>query len=286
MSDKPQIPETFQKYADQIPALPDVMVRVIQLTRDHDSSAKELTQVINQDPALTGSILKLCNSAFYGLPRVVSSLSQAIMYLGFYTVRNLVLTCSMRNVFEANQKTYGYEEGGLWKHSVSCAIVSEMICEKLRPDLRDVGFTAGLLHDIGQLIISLSIKDTGDTIQEIMIENNIPDWQAEKEVIGVSHDELGGIIADRWNYPDELVHSIKYHHRPIESKKSTFLTSVVHLSDSICLNLGYGIKIDQMKYQPHESILETLAINSEAVEIFSEQGKLRVDERANLFMDE
>lgn len=286
MTDHQQLPEAIQKYADSIPALPAVMVRVIQLTRDHDTSAKELTRVINQDPALTGNILKLCNSAFYGLPRVVASLSQAIMYLGFYTVRNLVLTCSMRNVFEVNQKIYGYEENGLWRHSVVCAIVSELICEKLRPDMRDAGFTAALLHDIGQLIISISIKDTSDSILELMTENNLSDWQAEQEVIGISHDVLGGIVADNWNYPDELIHAIRYHHKPYESKSLEFLTSVVHLSDSISLQLGYGLEIEQMKFEPHPSVLQSLAINAEAVEIFTEQAKLKIEERSNLFMDE
>lgn len=286
MTDQPQLPEAIQKYAENIPALPAVMVRVIQLTRNHDTSAKELTQVINQDPALTGNILKLCNSAFYGLPRVVASLSQAIMYLGFYTVRNLVLTCSMRNIFEVNSKTYGYEENGLWRHSIACAIVSELICEKLRPDLRDAGFTAALLHDIGQLVIALSIKDTSDSILELMTENNLSDWQAEKEVIGISHDVLGGIIADNWNYPDELIHAIRYHHKPFESKNPAFLTSVVHLADSISLQLGYGLEAEQMKFEPHSSVLQTLSINSEAIDIFTEQAQYKIEERSNLFMDE
>ncbi len=286
MTDQAQLPEALQKYADSIPALPDVMVKVIQLTRNHDTSAKELTQVINQDPALTGNILKLCNSAFYGLPRVVASLSQAIMYLGFYTVRNLVLTCSMRNVFEVDQTIYGYEENGLWRHSVACAIICELICEKLRPDLRDAGFTAALLHDIGQLLIAMSIKDSAESIVELMTENNLTDWQAEQEVIGISHDVLGGIVADTWNYPDELIHAIRYHQRPEDAKSPAFLTSVVHLSDSISLQLGYGLEAEQMKFEPHPSVLQSLAINAEAVDIFTEQAKLKVEERSNLFMEE
>lgn len=285
MSESQQIPEAILRCTEQIPPLPDVVVKVIQLTRDQESNAKELTNVITQDPALTGNILRLCNSAYYGLPRVVSSLSQAIMYLGFYAVRNLVLTCSMRNFYESDRVIYGYNEGGLWFHSVASAITAELICEKLRPDLRDAAFTAALLHDIGQLIIAMSIKDTCDTILDIMEENNIPEYDAERQVVGISHDELGGVVADRWNYPDELIHAIRYHHKPSAAKSPSFLTSVVHLSDSICLQLGYGVEAESMKYQAYDEVLDTLAINRDSIDIFSEQAKLRVEERAPIFIE-
>ena len=163
-----------QKMIDEIrdvPPLPDVVVEVMRITRDENTTSKQLTDVISKDQGLTGNVLRLCNSAYYGIPRTVSSLSQAVMYLGFHTVRSLVLTCSIRSFYNPKSKIYGYEKGGIWVHALSCARVCDMICERIRPDIRDTAYTAGLLHDIGQLIIGNQIEDTADSIIELMVKD-------------------------------------------------------------------------------------------------------------------
>ena len=105
------------KNVKEIPALPDIAVNVMRMTRDPDVTAVGLTGVISHDPGLTGNILRLCNSAYYGLPRVISSLTQAILYLGFHTVRNLVLTCAISDLLGGDRSIYGHGSGGLWTSS-------------------------------------------------------------------------------------------------------------------------------------------------------------------------
>ncbi len=280
-----KLPDKILRVIEEIPAIPDVVVKVMQLTRDPDVSAQKLTDMISNDPGLTGNILRLCNSAYYGIPRVVSSLNQAVMYLGFHTIRSMVMTCSISRFFNPTQPVYGYVQGGIWHHSVACAITSELVCNQVRPELHDSAFTAGLLHDIGQLILGISIKDTADTIVDLMTNGGLPELEAEREALGFTHQELGAHLADAWNFPDELIHSIHHHHDPTESKSQTEMTAIVHIADTLTLDLGFGVELKQMKYPTHLSALKTFKKNIEWLDSMREQAAVLIDEKATQFLE-
>ncbi len=278
------LPERILKEIKEIPPLPDIVVKVTKLTRDPDISAQHLTKIISQDQALTGNILRLCNSAYYGLPRVVSSLTQAVMYLGFHTVRNLVLTCSVSNLFSSDTEIYGYKPGGLWFHAVACAMGSELICKRVRPDIHDTAFTAGLLHDVGQIIMGIQIKDTSETIVDLMKHQGLNIVEAEKEAVGFSHDELGAMITDNWNFPEELVHAIRFHHYPEKSPNKTLLSSIVHIANSIALDHGFGIEFEEMKCPIHPIAFEATGIKPSELDSIREKVKETVEANCDMFM--
>ncbi len=272
---------------NDIPALPDVVVKVMQLTRNPDVTAEELTTVISKDPALTGNILRLCNSALYGLPRTVSSLKQAVMYLGFHTVRNLVLTCSMSNLFNTDVKIPGYTEGGLWVHSIACAIGCEMICKTIRPirkAISDAAFTAGLLHDIGQILIGMRSMGTLETIEELMLEGGMSQVEAEKEALGYSHDELGSALLSHWDFPDLLVLGLKYHHFPDRAEKSITMPSLVHITNSLICDMGFGIDLEQMKHTPNEFAIDTVGMDPSDLMKLREDIESMVKENSEMFL--
>ncbi len=285
MDIKKKIPDRFLSIIEEIPAIPDVVVKVMQLTRNPDVTAKELTDMISNDPGLTGNILRLCNSAYYGIPRVVSSLNQAVMYLGFHTIRSLVLTCSINSFFNPKQPVYGYVNGGIWHHSVACAITSELICNHVRPELHDSAFTAGLLHDIGQLILGISIKDTSETIIDMMINGGVDELQAENDSLGFTHEELGAHLANAWNFPDDLIHAICHHHHPLESKTQTEMTSIIHIADAMALELGFGIELEQMKFNVDPAALAKFGLNHEWLASMREEASALIDEKATQFME-
>lgn len=276
--------DKFLRELKEVPSLPDVVVKILQLMREENTNADELTRAISQDVGITTNVLRLCNSAYYGLPRTISSLTQAIMYLGFHTVRNLVLTCSVSPYYGSTDKIYGYQEGGLWHHSVACAMVSELICEHFNPDMSDTAFTAGLLHDIGQLIIGMQIKDTASTIEELMEEHSIGDIAAEKEVLSISHDLVGALLAYQWDFPTDLTKTIRFHHAPNEGRQPHFLSAVVHVADTIVLKLGYGIELKQLVYPVKPSALEVIGIDKNDINHFGFLSRQRVDERAPQFL--
>lgn len=283
--DSNEVTKKIIREIEEIPPLPDVVVKVMQMSRNPDTTATDLTNIISKDQALTGNILKLCNSAHYGLPRVVSSLSQAVMYLGFHTVRNLVITCSVSNLFSSDRKIYGYEENGLWKNSVATAMVSEMLAKKVSREQADTAFTAGLMVDVGQLIIGIKIRDTADTILELIVEQNMSDLEAEQQALGFTHTELGGLLVDQWNFPEELVHTIRYYRAPSESPSKSVLTSIVHMAKSIALESGFGVECEQMRYPVLDFALKAVAISPEKFEVIKQEAIAYIEENASEFVD-
>ncbi|MFH1741948.1 MAG: HDOD domain-containing protein [bacterium] len=254
------------KNVKDIPSLPDVAVRVMRMTRDPDVTANQLTRVISHDPGLTGNILRLCNSAYYGLPRVISSLPQAIMYLGFHTVRNLVLTCAISELLGGDRSIYGHSPGGLWSCSFACAVASQELCRRIRASLHDTAFTAGLLRDIGKVVIHRQIKDTVSTLVEMMTQGGLSLLEAERQTLGYTHPEIGAALADHWNFPYELVDAILNHHRPSDASSVSLVTTVVHVADVMVIDRGYGVDLPQLRYSLDEESVRIGGITPEIID--------------------
>ncbi|KXK37437.1 HDOD domain-containing protein [bacterium] len=225
----------------EIPPLPEVATRVLQLTNDPEVSAAELNQVISRDEALTANVLKLCNSAYYGLPRVISSVSQAIMYLGFQTVRNMVLSSAVNQVFiKHDLSIYNYRKNGISDHSFAVAVACQTIARKLRPGLSDTAFTSGLLHDVGKIILGKYLRENDQVLQQ-RSASPIVTRALELEFFGMDHAQVGSHIADNWNFPQELTLAIGFHHNPDEAKGRPLLAVITYLADIVCLRLGVGL---------------------------------------------
>ncbi len=233
--------EIYDK-VEKIPPLSFVAIRVVKMLENPDIAASELIKVVSVDQALTANILKLCNSAYYGLPRTVSSVGQAIMYLGFNVVRNLALTISLKDAFDQTKEGFGYEHGGLWKHSICTAIGAEILSKRLSSGIADVAFTAGLLHDLGKLIVARFLTDRIPIIDQMVIEKSISYREAEREVLGCDHAEIGFKISDAWNFPSVLVQAMGFHHEPEKARGRPTLTVVTHIADIAALKLGLGVK--------------------------------------------
>jgi putative nucleotidyltransferase with HDIG domain len=225
----------------EIPPLPDVAAKVLHMTNDPDVSAAELNRVISTDEALTANVLKLCNSSYYGLPRVISSVTQAIMYLGFQTVRNMVLSTAMDQVYALqDMSVYNYAKNGLTDHSFACAVAAQVISKKLRPGLGDTAFTAGLLHDVGKIVLAKYAKAYKERLIEVSGSNRIT-REAEAQVFGSDHAQIGAQIADSWNFPQELALAIGFHHNPEDAKGRPLLAVITYLANCVCLRLGTGL---------------------------------------------
>ncbi len=258
--------EGLLKDVKEIPALPDVAIRVMRMTRDPDVTSNQLTDVISQDPGMTSNILRLCNSAYYGLPRVISSLTQAILYLGFHTVRNLVLTCAISDLLGGDRAIYGHGPGGLWTCSFAGATASQEICRRVRVSLHDTAFTAGLLRDIGKVLIHRQIKDTQWTLIELMTDSGLSLREAERQTLGYTHTEIGAALADHWSFPHELVHAILYHHKPSEAGSVSLVTTIVHVADVMVIDREYGVELQQLKYSLDEESVRAAGITQEMIE--------------------
>ena len=178
----------------ELPPLPESIPQILEIIRRPDSSAQDLARVFERDPTLTASILKLANSSFYGFNREISTISHAIVCLGFDTIKSIALAASTQDMLNDGLSAYKLEKGMLWQHSTTCAICARMVAQRIKYRDCEEAYIAGLLHDIGKIILSSFAEEQYDQILEKTKDNKTPFNIAEQEVLGYDHPQIGGKI--------------------------------------------------------------------------------------------
>ena len=215
---------------DSFPCLPTVVSRVMEITANPNSSQKDLLNVIIPDQAITSTILKMSNSAYFGLLREVSTLQQAITVLGFAEIRNLVLLKTVFNSFKNIKKNENFDIKTFWKHSFFCGLAAKVIAIKLNGPKNEL-FTAGLIHDIGKLIIYMAIPEDFFKIIQEAESSEIGICQVENNIIGTTHVEVGLRIIQKWMFPETLVAAVQFHHNPSEATNHKDFAFIIHTAD-------------------------------------------------------
>ncbi len=250
----------------ELPPLPQSIPQILEITKNPDSSAQDLTRVFERDPTLAASILKLANTAYYGFNRQISTISHAIVCLGFNTIKSIALTASTHDMLSNGVEAYKLEKGMLWKHSTACATCARMIAQRVKYKDCEEAYIAGLLHDIGKIILSSFAEEQYDEIIEKTKDNKTPYNVAEMEVLGYDHPQIGGKVIEKWNLPPGLVEAVQYHHQPEKAEENIILTYIVHLADAICDMLGIGLGSDGLMYIFEENTFDILGVSKDDVE--------------------
>jgi putative nucleotidyltransferase with HDIG domain len=223
---------------DSLPSLPSIVMKLIEVVNAPDSSAEDAAALIQQDPALTSKMIRLANSAFYGIPRSVSSVTSAVVALGFNTIRTLVLGASVAQIFDGK---HSLDMDRFWKHSVVTAMASKAIVRHLmgvRVMDPETAFCAGILHDIGKLILSQYMPGDYGAICNAAKERGIPIVDAENMVLGINHAQIGKILSDKWTLPPVLEYAIVGHHALDSLGETSHMANVVHLANIMAHDLG------------------------------------------------
>lgn len=222
---------------DTLPTIPSVLKKLLSVIGNPKLSINEISGFISNDPVLTSRVLKVVNSPIYGFPGRISSVSQALILLGLNVVRGMLLGVS---VFEAMQKTMM----GLWEHSIGCAVTARIIASKKGLNEPEEVSVAALLHDIGKVALGLKFPVEYEKIVSESEARGIFIFEAEKKYFGVNHSDTGAWIAKRWNFPQNLIEIIEYHHKPHLSKNVAMQTAIVHVSDILIRARGFGFAGD------------------------------------------
>lgn len=218
---------------DRLPSFPSVYGKMVEAIESPDVDLEKVGAIIAQDLGMTSKILKLVNSAFFGLPRQISSPTEAICYLGLDAVKSLVLVAGVFSQYEES-KMGDFSMPKLWTHSLKTAAASKAIAITHHSELGQEGFTAGMLHDAGKLVMASSLPDSYNEVLRTHSKSN-PDWRSsEREVFGVDHGSVGGYLFGLWGLPVSVVDAIALHHQPCQSAQLEFSPlTCVHIANAM-----------------------------------------------------
>ncbi len=223
-----------------LPTLPTVVSKMIELVDNPKTSAASLARLISTDQALTARILKLANSAYYGFPREISTVNMAIVVLGFNTVKDMGLSLSVLDVFKGGPDSFWFDVAKYWEHSIGCGVAARMLARKYWPRLAAEAFVAGLLHDIGKIILNQYAPKEFAEVMSAVAQGPLELDEAELKIIGTGHAQVGAWLAEKWKLPRIIVEGIKYHHCPWEAQKEPALIGLITLSDFLCHKNAIG----------------------------------------------
>jgi len=225
-----------------LPPLPVVIVRVMQTINDPTTSASDLNRLISADQALASKVLRLVNSSYYGFPRKISTITNAVVILGFNTVRNLATSLGVFNAFDARGQKTALDREAFWAHSMGVAAAAGVIARRKGIGAKSVEevFIGGLLHDIGKLFLDQYFPDQYAIAIKLAAAAKISVWEAEKTALGVGHALVGKRIAEKWNLPLSLTAMITLHHQPVFAKEHFELAATIQAADHIARKLAIG----------------------------------------------
>jgi putative nucleotidyltransferase with HDIG domain len=250
-----------------VPTLPGVFEKINRLMDSSEATAEDIAKVIASDQALSAKILRIVNSAFYGFPNRISSVTHALIILGFDVVKGLMLSTSVFDIMLAR----GFD--GLWKHSLGAALTAGIIARRINDPNPEEVSVAGLLHDIGKVIIKIELPEESSLIDEMATKKQILAYEAEEEILGFNHTIVGKWLCRKWNLPDKLADPITYHNRPNLSKLAPKPTAIIHVADALIRGIGFGFAGDNLVPQINVKVWNMLAIADPLLEaIIDEMG--------------
>jgi HD-like signal output (HDOD) protein len=238
------------KKVGDLKVLPFVARKLLEAISDENASIDELSNIIEKDQTIAARVLKISNSALYGLRQEITSLNQAIMILGFKTIRSLVLSVSTKSLY----KKFGITEKMMWEHSVGAAIAAKLISSNLESGVKDVAFIGGLMHDLGKVFMNNETPEAFGEVMMKMYNDGVESIAAEQEIYGYTHPEIGSKVITKWGLSPVLVKVIELHHlhnislKSIEDPVVAKGVACVNLANHACKVLGIGYR------EPDETI--------------------------------
>ncbi|MEM7681595.1 MAG: HDOD domain-containing protein [Planctomycetota bacterium] len=268
-----------------IATLPEVTMKIIHLVEDPDSTAQDLNKVISNDPALGARILKVVNSAFYGLPGQIGSINRAVVLLGLNAVKNIAIAASLAKLFRGGKICSHFDARDLWTNAIASATTTRLLAERVGLGLPDEAFLAGLIHDIG-LMVEIQAKRTEfvEALELFYAEENVSLIEAETKVIGASHEQFGAGLCKQWKFPVSFQYVTGFHHRPWElAEANRTLSNLVYVADILTCRLELGFSAGKPDAEPDPRVLADLKLTEQGLKDIADAIPEAMDEANSIF---
>lgn len=260
-------------HADQLPPFPSIVQKVMPLIQQM-APVKQIEEVIQYDPAIAAKVIAMSRSPYYARRHTVGSLRDAIVALGHKQLIQVVMAACTSRYYKGSMEGYDLREGELWEHAVGVAIITNILAVRLNRKNVFTLYTAGLLHDIGKTVLNFYVKDQFEQIISCVKKYNKHFLDAEREILGIDHQQLGGLIARQWNFPELIVAAIMFHHEPEKpAMKYQEITKIVHVANIMVSAMGIGCGVDGMIQPNQDKVFRELRITTRmAEEVLAEFG--------------
>ena len=280
-----QIVQSAVQEISHIATLPEVTMKIIQLVEDPSATAQDLNKVITNDPALGARILKVVNSAFYGLPGQIGSINRAIVLLGLNAVKNIAIAASLAKLFRGGRICPSFDAHDLWSHSVASATCTRLLADKIGLGLPDEAFLAGLIHDIGIMVeIQAKRPKFVEVIDKLDADAMLFMREAETQVLGANHEQFGAGLCRLWKFPASFAYVTGFHHHPLDlPENNRTLACLVHISDIIGAKLGVGFTRELETEEISSAILQQLNLTNEMIKDVMEQLPMAMEDTKAVF---
>ncbi|QOJ15735.1 MAG: HDOD domain-containing protein [Planctomycetia bacterium] len=286
----PALPAHLQKAlgrVTEISSLPEITTRIVQVVEDPKSTAHDMHELVKNDPALATKILKVVNSAFYGLPSQIASLDRAIVMLGMSAVKNIALAASLSRFFKPDLGTEKFKARDLWQHAVAVGVTAKALAGPAGMQSQaDEAFVAGLVHDMGLLIeLQLFPEELKRVVERCSAEaTNF--CAVEQELLGADHQAFGNALAQKWKFPAGLRNAIAYHHAPLQLRPEyRKFAALVYIADTICAHNNFGFSLTAGAQEIDEQTMAAANLTEDRISPVLEELPARVAEAAAIFAE-
>ena len=256
------------KKISTIATLPEVTAKIIETVEDPKSNAASLHKIVSHDPALVTRILKVVNSAFYGLPGQIASIERAIVLLGLNAIKNLAVAASLGQLFKGTKLCEGFTARDLWTHCVAVGVAARDLARNMKVPLADEAFLAGMIHDVGLLV---SLQTWPEKLQLACERAKVQGanfCDIERDVLGVDHQQLGAALAENWKFPRSCQMVAGFHHRPTTlSQDNRLLVTLVHVADTIVCQAKHGFNLTAVNQRLEEAGLTDVGLDPLLIEM-------------------
>lgn len=252
------------------PAMPGAALKLLALADAAGTTVQQIEEVLRQDPGLTANLLKLANSAYIGIPSKVGSVRQAVMLLGLKKMVQMVVTACASAIMDRGVPGYDLPAGELWRHSLAVSVAAKGLAGELKIQAADEIFTAGLLHDVGKLILGQFVQEDLAQI-EAALAQGMSFEAAETAVLGIDHAAIGAQVLAQWSLPEKIVRAVRWHHAPERCSGNDIMLDVVHVANLLCLMIGIGVGREGLRHEPSPVVTRRLGLEPPHLEKVASQ---------------